>query len=492
MRFFLGLSRLLLTYCRYGEDGDAVQSSSQVRTLTIPSRTLQKHNLEILVSSLQLEIAPSEFGPASQAHDAILVPGFNAQATSSGRSSHMTYPVHKTLLMGNGIESLVDYGRFTAGSTESNLPAQMVQVAVEAPAQSGAQSSEDGSKSAVLLDVDAGEHALASIRQSINNALTWEHGWFKAGIPPLTTWLLSGLTPTQTTTLKPLVQNLITSVLADTEKAIAASTQAAELEARALTVPLSVRRDLLAATATWSEKAHEELRTQLDIAFASRNWARLKWYKLFWRSDDVTMLLSEIMERRWLPEAEKGFTYLAGRIEGAGLVSADVDGKLLNGSAAEVAPSLPAYPLHIPSTRTALSERTIPSLQSLSQSLVLQTGTGIGITTALTSMAYLGFSTATLFEAGAVFAFGVVISLKRLQNKWEDAREYWQGEVREQGRVALKQSEEGIREVVETGGIGVVDSVGVEDRRRAVEAVEAVREAMGRRCREKSDGVLRV
>jgi hypothetical protein len=93
-------------------------------------------------------------------------------------------------------------------------------------------------------------------------------------------------------------------------------------------------------------------------------------------------------------------------------------------------------------------------------------------------MAYIGFANATLFEAGAVFAFGVVLSLKRLQNKWEAAREYWQGEVREEGRVALRETEEGIRDVVESGGLAVVDEVALEDRRRAVKAVEGVKEAL--------------
>lgn len=471
---------------RYGEDGHAMQSSSQIRTLAIPARTLQLHNLEILVSSLQLETAPSEFGPASRAHDAILVPGFNTQATSSGHYSHLTYPVHKTLLVGNGIGSLVDYGRFTASAGSNDISADMVQLAVEAPGQA----SENESSEAVLLDINAGEHALASLRQSVSNALTWEHGWFKAGIPPLSAWLLAGLS-TPDNELKPVTKSLIQSVLEDTESAIKSSTLTAELEARAATVPDKVRRNLLEATASWSEKAHEELRTQLDLAFASKNWARLKWYKLFWRSDDVTMLLSEIMERRWLPEAEKGAIYLAGRIEGAGLISANVDGNLLDASvepivngkdaAAIIAKAHPAYPLHVPQTRQSLSAITIPRLQALSQTLVLQTGSGMGITTALTGMAYLGFANATLFEAGAVLAFGVVISLKRLQNKWEDAREYWQGEVREEGRKALKETEEGIREIVQTGGVGVVDSVGIEDRRRAVEAVEAVRGALARK-----------
>jgi hypothetical protein len=391
----------------------------------------------------------------------------------------MTYPVHKTLLVGSGIGSLIGYGRFIAGTSAQYLPAETVQLAVEAPAQSGAQAAEDGKADAVLLDIEAGEHGLASIRQSISNALAWEHGWFKAGIPPLNTWLLSGLTSSDSS-LKPAVQNLITSILLDTSASITTSTAAAEVNAKSTTVPDSIRRNLLTQTERWSELAHEELRTQLDAAFASKNWAKMKWYKLFWRSDDVTMLLTEIMERRWLPTAEKGAVLLAGRIDGAGLGNTTQRNAVeaLAQDVATLPPPTVQYASHIPIVRAHLSERTVPSLQALSQTLVLQTGTGAAVTTALTAMAYIGFANATLFEAGAVFAFGVVISLKRLQNKWESAREYWQGEVREEGRVTLKETEDGVRTAIETGGIGAVDEVGVEDRRRAVEAVENVREAL--------------
>jgi hypothetical protein len=410
----------------------------------------------------------------------------------------MTYPVHKTLLVGNGLKSLVDYGRFTAGTSRESLPPEMVQLAAQAPSLTDPSSAVDQAGDAVVLDVEAGEHALASIRQSINNAVAWEHGWFKAGIPPLSNWLLAGTEATDGG-IKPIVKLLTDSVLRDTESSISSSVTSAELAAREATVPDTVRRNILKATASWSEEAHNELRNQLDLAFASKNWARLKWYMLFWRSDDVTMLLSEIMERRWLVDAEKGAIYLAGRIEGAGLVSPDVEGKLLNRpstlpeddsgvasqqsrGATEI--SVPReqhpYPMHIPLTREMLSSRTIPSLQALSQKLVLQTGSATAITAALTAMAYIGFSNASLFEAGAVFAFGVVISLKRLQNKWEAAREYWQGEVREEGRVALKETEDGIKKIVQIGGMGVIDEVGIEDRQKAKEAVDAAREALGR------------
>lgn len=44
----------------------------------------------------------------------------------------------------------------------------------------------------------------------------------------------------------------------------------------------------------------------------------------------------------------------------------------------------------------------------------------------------------SVYEAGAVAALGIAWSLKRMQGKWETARKFWEGEVREEGRKAVK------------------------------------------------------
>ena len=50
-----------------------------------------------------------------------------------------------------------------------------------------------------------------------------------------------------------------------------------------------------------------------------------------------------------------------------------------------------------------------------------------------------------LYEAGAVAAFGLVWSLRRMQKKWETARKFWEGEVREEGRKAVRAVEGVVR-----------------------------------------------
>lgn len=39
-------------------------------------------------------------------------------------------------------------------------------------------------------------------------------------------------------------------------------------------------------------------------------------------------------------------------------------------------------------------------------------------------------------------ALGIVYSLGRMQKKWETARDFWEGEVREEGRKAIRAAEE--------------------------------------------------
>ncbi|RDJ93213.1 hypothetical protein B4Q13_23445, partial [Lacticaseibacillus rhamnosus] len=43
------------------------------------------------------------------------------------------------------------------------------------------------------------------------------------------------------------------------------------------------------------------------------------WWKLFWRVDDVSMIASDILNQRFLPEAQSEIIFLAGRIAQSGV-----------------------------------------------------------------------------------------------------------------------------------------------------------------------------
>jgi hypothetical protein len=66
-----------------------------------------------------------------------------------------------------------------------------------------------------------------------------------------------------------------------------------------------------------------------------------------------------------------------------------------------------------------------------------------------------------------------------MQKVWEGAREAWKIEVREEGRQALKRTEGFVRSIINGRGPGaVVEDEGVEERKKAREAVAKVREAL--------------
>lgn len=472
-------------------------------TLPVPSRVLKKHNIEILISSLHFGAVPT--GEQNRVQNAVLVPTLETPTSASGRYMNVTYPVHKTLLLVEGLKSLIDYGQFTAGQ---ELPKDMCKLAVSLP--NSAFYTTPGEISPI--DLEIGEKSLEKIRETIENATMWEEGWFRAGIPSLSSWLLESTAAEKDTSIKPAIASLIESVLENTKKQIALSELEATRSATTATISQTTRDEITKVIDQWSEASHGELRDKLDMAFASKHWRRLKWYKLFWRTDDVAMITSDILERRWLVEAEKGAIFLAGRIEGVGLLTdeqlsayslkmlpslaplEEMEGKdnfelqmsdLVKPDvhAADEGAFLPPaiqtpWPKTIPFTRHAFATRTIPSLEALAQKLVLQTTSTSAISAAISAFAYVSTASTSLYEAGAVFAFGTVLGLWRMQGKWQEAVKFWEGEVREEGRKAVRGTEEGIRACVVEGGRGVIDELGVEDRKVAKEAVENAKEAL--------------
>ncbi|TID13460.1 Methionine aminopeptidase 1 [Venturia nashicola] len=487
---------------KYGDETIKPPSNPLLWTLPVPSRVLKKYNIEILISSLHLGAVPT--GEQNRVQNAILVPTLETPTSTSGRYMNVTHPVHKTLLLGEGLKSLIEYGQFTAGQ---ELSKDLCKLAISLP--NSAFYTKPGEISPV--DLEIGEKSLEKIRESIENATIWEEGWFRAGIPNLSAWLLESSATEKDTALKPAITNLIESILEDTEKQIDSSESEATKSASTATVSQTVRAEITKVIEQWSEASHGELRDKLDMAFASKHWRRLKWYKLFWRSDDVAIITSDILERRWLVEAEKGAIFLAGRIEGAGLLTNE-QLQINSFKTLPLAPQVEAeekdqfelrlsdlvkpdvhaaddgallppaiqtpWPKTIPLTRHAFATRTIPSLEALAQKLVLQTTSTTAISAGISAFAYTSTASTSLFEAGAVFAFGTVLGLWRMQGKWQDAVKFWEGEVREEGRKAVRGTEEGVTVCVIEGGRGVIDEVGIEDRKVAREAVDHAKRAL--------------
>ena len=440
--------------------------------------------------------------------DAILIPSLQTPTSSSGRVTLVTYPVHKAIVIGQGIRSSVAYGRYTANTVEDISP-EMVKVAIGLPAPQD-EALQDTSDAFIIVDVDTAAKALSKFRESTANSVAYEQGWFRSGMPALTDWLANGVEQSESK-VKPAVKNLIASILDDAEANITKEDAQRLEELVASTVSESTRQPILESIKVWAEHGHIELRDQLEGAFAGKNWRKIAWWKLFWRVDDVGMIASEVLERRWLVDAEKECIYLAGHIEQAGLFKEverynedllrkrpeNVDqhtfgtypplpheivalekrkAKLVDDGEVKF-PEPKPWPAQIPITRALLLSETVPPLQALAQKLVLQTLSTTLLTSVLSALLYVSIST-SLFEAGAVAALGLAFSLKRMQKKWESARGFWKGEIREEGRKALKDTEDKIRLIVQTTGMPKQDVEGAEERRITKEAIQKAREAL--------------
>ncbi|KAJ4293332.1 hypothetical protein N0V90_008614 [Kalmusia sp. IMI 367209] len=458
---------------RFGEENDAHAPSPLYKILSVPSRVLGMHNLEILVSTLNVN-APSALTSSAteSSKDTLLVP--KLQATSA-RGTPVPYPVHKTLVSGDGLDSAIAYGKFISGTADET--GNMIKVAIDLTAPSNVPETANEALS-TAINVAIGIQGLDALRASVANSTTYERNWFASGLPTLSKWLTSDLQSTEP--IKPAHTALISSLLDDVEANITKEDAQQSARITSSTIQEELNAEMVGYLEQWAEKSHRELRDSLDAAFAGKNWRKLAWWKLFWRVDDVSMITEEVLARRWLVSAEKDAVYLAGRMKQAGFpdeirhlpidtneitavpdavtVSAytiPTSNSLLQSQTTDLsttlAPPTP-WPSLISTTRAALLTTTLPPLQALAQRLVLTTLSTTSLSAALSALLYVSVSTVSLFEASAVAALGLTFSLRRMQKVWEDARAAWNLEVREEGRQALKRTE-GVGEG-EKGGEG--------------------------------------
>ena len=97
---------------RYGESNTTV-ANNLLPTVSVPSRTLKDGNLEILISSLGTSSGSSD--DPIKAHT-ILVPTIAIRSTTTGKHTVVRYPVHKTIVCGEGVDGLQAYTRLIGGA----------------------------------------------------------------------------------------------------------------------------------------------------------------------------------------------------------------------------------------------------------------------------------------------------------------------------------------------------------------------------------------
>ncbi|KAL9100190.1 MAG: hypothetical protein Q9163_004411 [Psora crenata] len=488
---------------RYGEQPNTDDRHPLIRTLFIPSSKLYNHRLEFFVQAT----AASRADLADEA-SSLLVPGLETASSPGGRLSTVTYPVHKSLVYANGLGSLAYFAPI-ANDDADGKQTHMVKGVVDG-SWTKLERGMGQPTSISPINLNLAELAIETLRKSVQRSTEYEHAWFDSGLPTITTWL-SERTIAGPESVKQSLCRLISVIITGASNAINRDEATKSQDAQTATVPASTREIIDQGITIWAENAHTELRDRLSAAFVSKSWRRIKWYKLFWRVDDVRYIMSDVLQRAWLIDAEKEMIWMNGRIHQSGLLGApklrpppfrdpdDEDkAQKLGGQprqltvndviARYVAPfdtdngdvplSLQAYPQHIAMARRQLCQITTPTLQSLAQNLVLQSISTTILSTSVSALLYVSISATSVYEAGVIAALGTVYSLRRLQTKWEQAKQEWKATIIEEGRRVLQLSEEQCRQVVKEGGYGKLDEAGIEERRIAREAVDRVHEAL--------------
>jgi len=453
---------------RYGEVTESIPNDL-LPTLAVRSPILKKGNIEILIGSIGSEAASTSTTSA----DTFLVPNITITTSHSGRQNVVRYPVHRSIVCGNGVNGLLAFSSLMGRSDLKNEVAS-VRGAIEL---SVADQTRDSDRLS-FVDIDRASAALDKIRESVQNATEYERGWNASGVQPVVDWLSTSSRSASGEALNPALVSLIESLLNAAEKGVAARDIQTRQEQTVGVVPEEVRSELERGVITWAEKGHSELRSSLEAGFASPRWRGLAWWKLFWRVDDVGMITSEILEKQFLRQAEREVIYTSGKYQQAGLLEEPINSVKSTTDSNPAKSASPPWPTLIPDMRAKLLNTTIPSLQALAQSLVLFSVSTTSLTSALSVLTYLSFPAASAYESATLGALGLIYSLRRQQKKWDSARDFWEDEVREEGRTSLLETEALLRRIVHEGGKSVEDVSDHSAREavsRARKALEAIR-----------------
>lgn len=446
--------------------------------LEVSSAELNGLNLELLLMDAEVPVNGSGLPTVQSLEEAVLVPTVDVDSADK-HAAPLVAPVHQALLVADGLTGAVGI---------AGLPILDSCDAITAAVDLKGLSKEQLGANFTVIDTALAEEAVRLFRQGPQNAMKYEHNWSASNLGVLIAWLKAGLKAANNEATKPAVRHLIASVLQSALSAIETESTSRkvsrELSASMATPEMRAMNERLAK---WAQLAHAELQEQLDLAFNGRRWQKLGWWKLFWRVDDVAMLTNEILSQRFLPTSEQELVYLTGRIaqllgEAGQYPQPTSSSPNKNEPIIPTSPRsrLPKWPGHIAFTRRYIQNETVPALQSLAQQLVVQSLATSSVTSCLAALLYVSSFSSTIFEAGAVAALGIVYSLGRMQKKWETAREFWEGEVREEGRKAIRGAEESAAEVLDGVQQNKISAQRITELEHASELVAKAEDALAR------------
>ncbi|KAJ9616223.1 hypothetical protein H2204_013967 [Knufia peltigerae] len=504
---------------RYGQppNPNLPQPRTSTPVLYVPSDVLLRNNVEVLVSTIQ-GLGNGELlqGAHTVTADAFLSPSVGTPTAASGRQVAISQPVHSTLLVTNGLGELMAAAELLA-STNFVAPEdrRSVQSVVNLE---GTKTTAAHGRQVLIVDATKAEEGLAAIRRSVTEARTYEHKWIDSGLPSLTTWLTSSSAARSEGPIPATVKTLISSVLTNATRNLQAQAALEKRSNAARSINYTTKATLEDLIEEFSRNAHQELQSGLSSAWGSRNWRKLAWYKLFWRVDDVGLIITDLITNAWLPRTERAVYELSGRFSQAGISLMDVpqNGNTVAlpetekieeptqvlqaqaGVATEPAIEpvlvnrtgrteieMAAIPRPVPlsssisAIRATQIDRAITSLTSTAQQIVLKTLSLTGLSAGLSGLTYVSVA-GSMYEAGTIVALGTAYALWRMQSDWLNATKTLETALHEEGKTLIRRMVGRMRDLVEQGSKVVEDEVEVHTRREAEDAVLRAKEELER------------
>ena len=372
------------------------------------------------------------------------------------------FKVHKTLFVSDNLDTLKRVSNDTTGYRRAHRMGAMTCLFTQA--SNGELNASTPNERLLRVSLVRAKNALTKMRKSSGDPDIFAEQWKLSNFNKVLQWLrfnaISGASN------PPIVYGeWIRSFLEYTRSRILNGVT--EASSYRTVGNISDAHEFRTALQTWSENAHCELQDGLEPARLGRIWKTLAWWKLPLRSDDVSMYLTDILERFWLVNAEKELLWLSGRLEQAGFSSSraasagsssssppatDPNALSIQGNASNHNAMIPLGTPILSEARSTLATTSISPLAAQAQAFVVNAGSKTFFTSALATLVYLSPPLAafsTFFEAGAVATLGLVYSLYRLQRQWEAARSQWLTLVRQQGRATLRELEERLRRTID-------------------------------------------
>ena len=501
---------------------EALQSPrSTLPVILIPAPVLRNQGLEILISSVNSQDQTKKSGGDTPS-DVLLSPAIGTPASADGRQSLINQPVHRATIVAHGVDELLNVAEILARTKfESKIERTLVDVVLHLRGGIGSSASKT-----ITVDLAGAEQGLNAVREDLGKARDYEKTWTESGMPAVSK-LLTSSAPRSSAGLLPLLRDLIACLLESTAASIVSQAEEAKILARSKAMANETSLSLENAINTFSQQGHAELQSGLAAAWSSRNWSKLAFWKLFWRVDDVPLIVTDLVTTAWLPRTERAVYELTGRMKQANVsissraptsfpapdvyaipvqanigepASDRVSNRLI--LAPTASPESVSSPL-LPPTRTTSKTSPIPyrapSLTSIisvsrqtfmataiialtfsAQQIVLKALTVTSVSAALSALSFFSVTNGSVYESATVFALGTAYALRRMQREWEAQCKDLETGLLDEGRSVLKQTEEHMRRLVDDASQVVEDEVEVRARTEAIEAVEKVKAALAK------------